>query len=230
METRFCGRARSRAAGNWNCALRDGKLLRVLVPKELNYRRLLGIDEQSGWAYFVAGENPTQALIYRVALDESRPPERVTSEAGVYSAIVSEESGIQARSWQTLSGDPKSAVFDRDGRQIAELTSKAEQPALPPRVELVTVGDDPVLHAAVVRPSDFQPGKKYPVIVHVYGGPGAQTVTAARGAVLAGPVAGGPRDCRGIDRRPRHTGGARLGAGHPRQFHRGAAGRPGAQG
>jgi len=55
----------------------------------------------------------------------------------------------------------------------------AEEPPFVPRAELVTVGDSPGFHAAVVRPRDFDSRKRYPVLVDVYGGPGHVKVTAA---------------------------------------------------
>ena len=54
---------------------------------------------------------------------------------------------------------------------------------LPPRVELVRVGVDE-LRASIVRPSNHHPGRRYPVILMVYGGPHAQTVGHARSRYL----------------------------------------------
>jgi dipeptidyl-peptidase-4 len=54
----------------------------------------------------------------------------------------------------------------------------AEPSPFVPRLEIATVGDNPALYAAIVRPRDFDSGRKYPVIDSVYGGPHAQTVRA----------------------------------------------------
>ncbi len=53
----------------------------------------------------------------------------------------------------------------------------SEAPRVAPRVQLVTVGDR-ALRAAIVRPADFDPAKRYPVVLDVYGGPHSQTVQA----------------------------------------------------
>ena len=41
------------------------------------------------------------------------------------------------------------------------------------------VGNEPPLWAAIIRPRNFDSARRYPVIVHVYGGPHVQTVLAS---------------------------------------------------
>ena len=53
-------------------------------------------------------------------------------------------------------------------RELGELPSVAVEPPFKPNVTVEKVGD---YWTAVVRPRDFDPKKKYPVIVDVYGGP-----------------------------------------------------------
>jgi dipeptidyl-peptidase-4 len=172
--------------GGWQLELRnrDGSLARVLTPPELNYRHLIGVDEKAGTALFGGGEDPTQTQLYRVSLDTESPPEQLTHEPGVNGAVFSEESGVSVRGTQSLTHDAKQVVYRCDGSVVGELTSVAEQPGLEPNVELVTIGSDPQMHAAIVRPHDFQTGKSYPVIVSVYAGPHSQMVTASRARYL----------------------------------------------
>ena len=162
---------------------RDGSLARVLTPVELNYRHLLGVDESAAAAWIAAGEDPTQTQIDRVSLDKETPAEQLTKEPGEHSALLSEESGVSVRGWQSLTSDAKQVVYRRDGSVAGELKSVALQPPLLPTVELTTVGERQ-FHAAIIRPHDFQPGKRYPVFVSVYAGPHAQMVTASRSSYL----------------------------------------------
>lgn len=74
-----------------------------------------------------------------------------------------------------------------DGRVLAEVPSVAADPGLEvglelTRVELTAIAESPprVLHAALLRPRDFNPARRYPVVVHVYGGPHAQLVRRDR--------------------------------------------------
>jgi dipeptidyl-peptidase-4 len=172
--------------GGWQLELhkRDGNLDRVLTSPELNYRHLAAIDEAANAAIVAGGPDPTQTQIYRVSLEKVGQPEPITHEPGVHAAIISEESGVSVRSWQSLSSDAKQVVFRRDGSTAGELKSMAEKPGVAPAVELVEIGSEPRMHAAIVRPHDFRPGTRYPVIVSVYAGPHAQMVLASRARYL----------------------------------------------
>jgi len=183
----------SERSGHWQLELRqrDGSLLRTLVDATTNYRRLLGIDEQGNSLLVAAGEDPTQCHVFRIALpaaneNDSRPADekRLTTQPGLHSAVVAEASGAYVLTTQSLDADPRFTIYDRSGKLRGELKSAAETTPLPPRVTLSTVGSDPGFHAAVVRPADFVVGRKYPVIVSVYGGPHSQMVIASRGKYL----------------------------------------------
>jgi dipeptidyl-peptidase 4 len=171
--------------GAWQLELhnRDGSLARVLTPETLNYRHTLGIDEKTGTALIAACEDPTQTHIYRVGLDKESAPVKLTTEPGEHGAIVSSESGVMVRGFASLTADAKQLVYRQDGSVAGELKSNGQKSSLEPRVELTTVGN-PELHAAIIRPQDFQSGKRYPVIVSVYGGPHVQVVVASRAHYL----------------------------------------------
>src|SRR5262249_21342475 len=72
---------------------------------------------------------------------------------------------------------PRTTVRKADGTLVGELPSVAEEPPFRPKVEISLRAEG--FHAAIVRPRDFDPKKKYPVIVDVYGGPGHQHVPGA---------------------------------------------------
>ncbi|HEY4310367.1 MAG TPA: DPP IV N-terminal domain-containing protein [Pirellulales bacterium] len=186
----------SERSGQWQLELRlrDGSRWGPLTAAELNYRHVLGIDEKRNAVLITAGAEPTESHVYRIPLPgqpskESAPetiasPERLTSVPGVHTAIVAADNGAYVLTSQTLADDPQFTVFNGDGKEVGRLKSVAETTPLPPRVELCTVGDAPSMRAAVVRPTNFQADRKYPVIVSVYGGPHSQTVVAARGKYL----------------------------------------------
>jgi dipeptidyl-peptidase-4 len=73
---------------------------------------------------------------------------------------------------------PRSIVHTRD-KVVGELPSVGEEPGFVPKVEFEKVGGDSGFYTAIIRPRDFDPKKKYPVIVDVYGGPHSLTVTKA---------------------------------------------------
>lgn len=75
----------------------------------------------------------------------------------------------------------------RNETEIGSLTSKAEVPTLTPSIEYVVAGESqqaPKFNAAIIRPRDFDPNKKYPVLNFAYTGPGVNTVQANGRAYL----------------------------------------------
>ncbi|HKB36416.1 MAG TPA: S9 family peptidase, partial [Gemmataceae bacterium] len=75
---------------------------------------------------------------------------------------------------------PRTTVHKADGTQVGELPSVAEEPPFKPKAEFgKAVGQARQYEVVVIRPRDFDPKKKYPVIVDVYGGPHHQHVVAA---------------------------------------------------
>jgi len=84
----------------------------------------------------------------------------------------------------TLAGEIHALVRRADGSRIGELLSLAERPPIEVSLELTKAPTADAFRAAIVRPRTFDPARRYPVLVNVYGGPLSQTVTAARRAYL----------------------------------------------
>ena len=168
---------------SWALELRDraGKTLRTLVAPEAGYRALLDCDGTHAWV--TASREPTEQQVYRVALDGGAL-EVVTRTQGLHDAVFSRDHSVYALSETTATELPRwTAHATDDNRELAVLPSVAEQPPFRGGLELVTVGSDR-FRAAVTRPRDFVRGKKYPVLVDVYGGPHHQQVARAQSTVL----------------------------------------------
>src|SRR5690606_23337082 len=94
-------------------------------------------------------------------------------------------------SWSSTTTPPQVVLHDADGRLIANLLpNDLDDPAhpyapyraahLPTEFGTLTAADGTTpLHYSLIRPAGFDPSRKYPVVVHVYGGPAAQTVLDA---------------------------------------------------
>ena len=174
--------------GTWQLELRrrDGSLAAVLTPPELGYRSFIGFTDNQRACYVAASADPVSQAVYRVSLDPQRLGVAAVTETtrGLHFLREAKESKTQIRSVNSLAGRGPIEVVRADGTVAGRLQSVAEQPPWQADVELVAVGDEPQLHAAIIRPHDFQPGQSYPVIVQVYGGPHAQTVVADRDRYL----------------------------------------------
>ena len=168
---------------------RDGRLVATLTPIDFGLRTVLDVDGDE--ATVVASDDPAQAHLWRVPLNPARAPYRLTDEPGRHSAVFSKDHSTLVESASLLGGEIRWRIsrFERDGARarltpLRELRSVAETPAIRINLELTTVGEAPPFHVALVRPRDFEPGRRYPVIASVYAGPTATTVTAAGRAYL----------------------------------------------
>ncbi|HXG10706.1 MAG TPA: alpha/beta fold hydrolase [Gemmataceae bacterium] len=170
----------SEAGGRPRLQLRDpeGNLVRDLVTADLGPEALVDADPESGQVIVAAGTDPTQSYLYRVALAEGKPVP-LAAELGLHSASFAKDHSIYVRTTTTPSLMPRSTVHQADGTLVGELPSVAENPPFTPKVEFYEVGEGDGFYTAVVRPHDFDPKKRYPVIVDVYGGPGHVHVVKA---------------------------------------------------
>ena len=175
---------------------RDGGQGRLLTPGDYDIIERVKIDEERGWFYFLASpDDATQAYLYRVPLDGSEEAERVTpgDQPGTHSYRFSPDAGWAFHTWSRFDVPPLTELVEfPDHRPVRVLEDNAElrdrMAALPSQttefVEL-DIGDGVVMDAWLMRPSDFDPSKKYPVLVYVYGEPHSQTVLDAWGAAQA---------------------------------------------
>ncbi|MEL7059547.1 MAG: DPP IV N-terminal domain-containing protein [Acidobacteriota bacterium] len=167
----------SEREGAWRLELRraDGSLERALTALDFGYDGLVHVDAEREEVIVRASEDPTETHLWRVPFSGGEP-ERLTREAGVHDAKVSDDGSLMVLRQSPAEGPSRAVVARRDGTRLGQLTSMAETPRFEVAPEFVTVGADPSFHAVMVRPGDFDAAQRYPVILSVYGGPHAQTV------------------------------------------------------
>jgi dipeptidyl-peptidase-4 len=170
----------SERSGSWQLELRaaDGTLVRALTPPDLGFAGLLAVDEAHGLAFVSASSDPTEAHLYRVPLDGSGPS-RIDEGAGLHEAVFSADASRYVEVHRTLEAARAISVRAIDGAVVARPASAAEEPSFTPNVTLETVGERG-FRAAIVRPRNFDPTLRYPVLLYVYAGPGVRQVLADR--------------------------------------------------
>ncbi|MCD6394058.1 MAG: S9 family peptidase [Planctomycetes bacterium] len=165
----------------------DGGKTQLLTPGDFDVISVESIDEADGWVYYIASpENPTQRYLYRSALDAGGMTQRVTplDQAGTHSYDISADAKW---AFHTYSAFDKPAVIDlvrmpgHERVRVLEDNSayRAKIAALNrPACEFfrVDIGDGVELDGWCVKPPDFDPQKKYPLLIYVYGEPAGQTV------------------------------------------------------
>jgi dipeptidyl-peptidase-4 len=162
---------------------RDGGLKKVVVPGTAGYQALVDVDPHRRVAVYQAATNPTQAQLYRVSLEEGKP-QPLTPTPGIHAAVFAKDHSAYVLQSSLPRSMPRATVHRADGTLLGELPSAAENPPFVPQDELLEVGDNPAFHAVIVRPHGFESGRRYPVLLHVYGGPGHLQVTASMGTRL----------------------------------------------
>ena len=164
---------------------RDGSSPRQLTRGEWEVTSVYGVDEKGGWVYFAStAQGPTQRQLYRVKLDGSGQPERLSREPGTHAASLHPGSPYYI-GFHSSAAVPTTITLRRtDGTGVRTLvdnaTAKARVAALairPPEFFTFRTADGTELNGMMLKPADFDPSKKYPVLQYVYGGPGSQTVT-----------------------------------------------------
>ncbi len=139
------------------------------------------VDDAAGFVYFTAIEkSPLESHLYRARTDGTGR-ERLTREDGTHRVALSPDRRFYVDTFSTADAPPSLSLHDVSGRKVATLSeSKAAAlaPLRPTRREFVTIPapDGFSLPASVLKPPDFDPAKRYPVLVHVYGGPGSPIV------------------------------------------------------
>jgi dipeptidyl-peptidase 4 len=149
---------------------KNGSLQSVIVPPEAGFQELLDFDPDSRRITYRASIDPTESQLYVIPVEGGKPTQ-MSKEAGVHSAIFSKDHSLYVETFTSTQTMPKTTVHKADGTLIGELPSVAEEPPFALNTETFKVGDNPGFYAYVVRPRGFDKTKRYPVIVHVYGGP-----------------------------------------------------------
>jgi dipeptidyl-peptidase 4 len=160
-------------AGDWNVTSTEG-----FGPRATNG---LIVDEARGDIFFHSDKgNAVETQLYRVSLGDATV-KQITQGAGVHEAVFAPDASAYVELSSTAETPPQQSLHRADGKLVATLVEN-KVPELEeyhlPRVEFTTIktGDGATLYASMIKPPDFDSAKKYPVLVEVYGGPGAQSV------------------------------------------------------
>ena len=165
---------------------RDGRAT-LLTKFDADVIGLSAVDDTS--AYFLASPtNATQRYLFRVPLDGSSPPRRVTPDnAPGWHDYTLAPGGRMA--FHTYSSFERPGMMDvvslpehRSLRQLLDpaVVQRKVSGAVGQRTEFLAVRANGVtMDGWMIRPGSFEASKKYPVIVFVYGEPASQTVTDA---------------------------------------------------
>ncbi len=182
----------------WRHAYRvphDGGPLQLVTRGDYDMIRLARVDEKEGYLYFTASpENATQRYLYRTKLDGTGQLERVTPAGlpGMHSYNLSPNCRWAIHGYSTFDTPPMQELVQLpEHKQVKLLLDNTEMktkvaPLIFSPVEFfqVDVGEGVKLDGYMIKPPNFDPAKKYPILFHVYGEPASQTVLDQFGSMF----------------------------------------------
>ncbi len=159
-----------------------GKQLTQLTRGDWEVTGLESVDEAKGTVYFTATEkSPLERQLYRTTLDGSGFA-RITKQDGTHAVRFSSNSTFFADYFSDFMTPPRQDVYRADGAKLATVNENNQSATLEPYhlspVEFFTVRshDGVLLNCSMIKPPNFDPTRRYPVLVYTYGGPHAQVV------------------------------------------------------
>lgn len=165
---------------------KDGKKETLLSPGNFDVISIQEIDIKNGWVYFIASpENPTQRYLYRTSLSKKGKTELLSpkNQQGTHSYQIAPGGKYAFHTFSNANTPPlKELISLPDHKQIKLLYNNEnykiafEKLALQPTEFFRVKTEDGVeMDGYMIKPHDFDPKKKYPVIFYVYGEPWGQT-------------------------------------------------------
>lgn len=159
----------------------DGTLIGQITSGEWMITDFLGFDTKGTKVFFQSTkESPLQQNTYALELKSSKIT-RLTPDKGTHRSQVSKSGAYVIDSYSNAEISREIQLLDSKGNKIKSLLTTdnplADYKMGRTSIFQLTADDGTVLNSRLILPFDFDPSKKYPVIVYVYGGPHAQLIT-----------------------------------------------------
>jgi dipeptidyl-peptidase-4 len=139
------------------------------------------VDEAHGFIYFLSNKDDLRdTQLYRVSL-EDRSITRITREAGTHEVLFAPDASAFVDTYSNAMTPPRQDLDHIDGSRVATINENSVPELADYHLSPVEFLDLPAdngtkLCALMIKPPDFDPSRKYPVLIHVYGGPQIQMV------------------------------------------------------
>lgn len=147
-------------------------------------RTVAAIDEKNGWLYFTALEKSSiERHLYRIRFDGTGM-ERITKEDGTHLISFSPDARYYFDAYSNISTLPSLTLRGAAGEAKLSLAAPrtellAQFDIQYPELLTIPAADNFSMPAQLLKPRNFDPAKRYPVIIYVYGGPSAPSVSNA---------------------------------------------------
>lgn len=151
-----------------------------MTSNKFQLREIIGSNTAGNEIYFKAtGENGTNMLAYKVDLKGKQT--LITKDAGVHNVVISNDGNWFFDEYSNHTTPSKSVLYDKSlkAKTLLESANKYVGYEMGTAdIKTIKSADGTTdLFTRLIKPSNFDPNKKYPVLVYVYGGPHAQLIT-----------------------------------------------------
>ena len=165
---------------------RDGKDIQPITAGDFDYISTVGMDMKKGLVYFIASpDNFTQRYLYSAKLFGKGEVKRESpmDEAGQHSYSMSPTGKWAVHTFSNAVTPPVIDMVSFPGHKSvrmiednAEAKAQYQALGLRPKEFVKVKSGDLMLDVCMIKPANFDPNKKYPVIIEVYGEPAGSTV------------------------------------------------------
>ena len=172
---------------------RDGKTVRPVTRGNFDVMKVVGTDEKGGWLYFIASlEQPSQRYLYRSRLSGKGKIERLSpdSDTGTHTYDPAPNFRYALETFSGFGKPPVIRLVRLPGHEV--IRTLIDNATLRNHLATLRRGsyeffsiptdEGARMPAVLMKPADFDSTRKYPLLMHVYGGPGSATVNDAWGS------------------------------------------------
>lgn len=159
-----------------------GNLVKQITKGQFEVTSFLGWDQKANVFYYASNEeSPLRTAIYKI--DGKGKKSKLSTRTGTNSALFSTNLKYYINTFSNLTTPTLITLNDNRGKELTTLLDNRklkEQTAQlnMPQKEFFTfrTSSGVELNGWMMKPANFDAGKKYPVILHQYSGPGSQQV------------------------------------------------------
>ncbi|MBK7428596.1 MAG: S9 family peptidase [Saprospiraceae bacterium] len=162
----------------------NGKLKKQLTSGNFDVTSFYGADADNNKIFYqAAAKSPMQREVYEMDI-KSGKTRTLSTASGWNSAQFSASYDFYVLTHSTANTAPVIGVFNRKGEQIRTLENNQRMAELQKEYGMTSLdffnfktSEGVDLNGYMIKPADFDPAKKYPVFMFLYGGPNSQQVT-----------------------------------------------------
>ncbi len=172
----------------------EGPPMRLVTRGDFDVLDVEGVDEERGLCYFVASpDDATRRYLFRAPLDGNGGVQRVTpaDQPGTHSYDVSPDGAFAIHTYSSIDRPPAIELVRLPSHEVVRALemnhelAAAIAPLLAEPAEFfrVEIDEGVELDGWMIRPADFDPSKRYPLLMYGYGEPsGVQATDAWKGS------------------------------------------------